>query len=816
MNPPVSADSMYAPSTSTQVASAPVSPPESSSRQYRVSNPTKEAWVLDSLGKRRSEFLKNQQITAFVGTWNVNGRGPPGVKELGDYLNLAPAASGGQVVFDKLPELLVLGFQELDVRAEAFVYNNAAKDIQWTEALEQAMGEARYSYGKVASRQLIGMFLMVYARIDCMASVSHVEAASVGCGIMGVVGNKGAVAVRLEYLDTPLCFVCAHLAHDAAQIEKRNAQFHDLCKRLWFEGSAENRASRAEPLVPFGAAGVQRTGGGVGIFDHSYVIWLGDLNYRLALDTGDVYDVVRRGDYQALLGLDQLKIAMLNKQAFAGFDEADIRFAPTYKYVVGTDEYDERRRPAWCDRILWWTRPGCEEGVCSLSYEAVQQLLTSDHKPVRSVIALDVWRVDSEARHAVYRDVLRELDRFENECIPVAALESTSVDFGPVWFGREARRSMRLQNVGQVPLEFSFVATPSRSSYAPPWLHITPDCGMLLPGQSCNLSFTALVDRECSAALNTREEGLSDILVLHLTRGRDYFVQVQGDYQVSVYGMSLDVLVHCKQPVRQMRPADFARCLESGQFSVPRCVWEMTDFLSRYAVDRGYSLFYWPGDRELARRVREWLDCDEKIPPEQVLQWQGDAEGFVAGTAVEGSTSRVAGRILGVATAAAAAAAAASTAAVGQGTLVSRDPSTLELITASAAEQNQQHLQQQQPVNTAESMLERLNLGPTTSNEPSDWAASDSEPEGSGPSTLSSTQTATGTAPASGHIIPSATDTGPGGGAPTSVSAAPVINAEPIAGTELSAPHDTGVDTMRWSVVELLRHTVWGKFLVEY
>lgn len=29
---------------------------------------------------------------------------------------------------------------------------------------------------------------------------------------MGMAGNKGAVAIRLDYCDTSFCFVCAHLA----------------------------------------------------------------------------------------------------------------------------------------------------------------------------------------------------------------------------------------------------------------------------------------------------------------------------------------------------------------------------------------------------------------------------------------------------------------------------------------------------------------------------------------------------------------------------------------------------------------------------
>ncbi|KAJ2788210.1 hypothetical protein GGI15_000015 [Coemansia interrupta] len=621
------------------------------SPQHRVSNPTKEAWILHSLKNRRTEFLSSKQINVFIGTWNVNGKSVANSNELSEWLGFVPK-DDSQVGYEKLPELVILGFQELDARAEAFVYNNAAKDNEWTDAIEQGMGNARYSYSKLASKQLIGMFVMVYCRIDVLGHVSGVQATSVGCGIMGMVGNKGAVAVRMVYMDTPMCFVCSHLAHDAAQVDRRNAQFHDLCRRLSFglqDGDGEtspaaSTAAAADPLLPKGSvvgSGQATAGRPLTVFDHSYLLWFGDLNYRLAIDTGDMSDFIQRGEYASLLGLDQLRIAMMNKQAFEGFEEADIAFAPTYKYILGTHDYDPKRRPAWCDRVLWWTRPGCEDGIRSVEYTAVNSLVTSDHKPVRSQLSVDVWKVDTERRQAVYIDVLRVLDRYENECIPTATLESTVVELGDVSFGCAVRRQMRLSNAGQVPLEYSFIATPSREGYAPAWLRITPDCGMLLPGQNILLEFVVLVDRDTSAALSVGLEELSDILVLHLTRGRDYFIQVQGRYVPSVFGMSLDYLVHCKKSVREMSREDFDQCLLSGQFSVPKCIWSLIDFLSQYGVDRGYSLFYWPGDRALAKKIRELLDRDVPLDPEGILQWHADSETLVARTVVEEQSPRL-------------------------------------------------------------------------------------------------------------------------------------------------------------------------------
>jgi hypothetical protein len=51
----------------------------------------------------------------------------------------------------------------------------------------------------------------------------------------------------------------------------------------------------------------------------------------------------------------QLNLQMVHGKTFPYYNEAIITFLPTYKYDVGTDEYDssdKARIPAWCDRVL--------------------------------------------------------------------------------------------------------------------------------------------------------------------------------------------------------------------------------------------------------------------------------------------------------------------------------------------------------------------------------------------------------------------------------------------------------------------------------
>ena len=70
------------------------------------------------------------------------------------------------------------------------------------------------------------------------------------------------------------------------------------------------------------------------------VIWLGDFNYRIGLDLEAAKALVRNRDLDTLYANDQLNIGMVAGLAFHHYAEARITFLPTYKYDIGTDDFD--------------------------------------------------------------------------------------------------------------------------------------------------------------------------------------------------------------------------------------------------------------------------------------------------------------------------------------------------------------------------------------------------------------------------------------------------------------------------------------------
>lgn len=89
--------------------------------------------------------------------------------------------------------------------------------------------------------------------------------------------------------------------------------------------------------------------------------------------------------------LDQLRAEKNAGNVFAELEEGKIKFPPSYKFKVGTSEYDSDkvRIPSWCDRILFRG-----EQVQQVFYNSVMSPLTSDHKPVVSLFNVKYKQID--------------------------------------------------------------------------------------------------------------------------------------------------------------------------------------------------------------------------------------------------------------------------------------------------------------------------------------------------------------------------------------------------------------------------------------
>ncbi|CAA3008403.1 type I inositol polyphosphate 5-phosphatase 5 [Olea europaea subsp. europaea] len=234
------------------------------------------------------------------------------------------------------------------------------------------------NYHLIASKQMVGIFVSIWARNDLVKDIGHLRISSMGRGIMGYLGNKGCISISMTLHQTSFCFVCSHLASGEKEGDelRRNADVAEILKGTQFSRICMN-PSRGIP---------ER------IIDHDRMIWLGDLNYRVASSYEETRLLLEDNDWDSLLEKDQLNMERESGRVFSGWNEGKILFAPTYKYSHNSDSYagetvkskKKRRTPAWCDRILWRGN-----GIEQLSYIRGESRF-SDHRPVCAVFAVEV------------------------------------------------------------------------------------------------------------------------------------------------------------------------------------------------------------------------------------------------------------------------------------------------------------------------------------------------------------------------------------------------------------------------------------------
>ena len=132
-----------------------------------------------------------------------------------------------------------------------------------------------------------------------------------------------------------------------------------------------------------------------------FTFTFGDLNFRTVLDPSLPKDAHRRAiqgmvDRENWYGLnksDELHMALAQKKCLVGYKTPMCNFPPTFKTVVKRGfEWQEKRRPSYCDRVLWKAGPDLDKSICPIVYEPIPDYSTSDHKPVRAAFTIELNR----------------------------------------------------------------------------------------------------------------------------------------------------------------------------------------------------------------------------------------------------------------------------------------------------------------------------------------------------------------------------------------------------------------------------------------
>lgn len=177
--------------------------------------------------------------------------------------------------------------------------------------------------------------------------------------------------------------------------------------------------------------------------------------------------------------------------------------------------------------------------------------------------------------------------------------------------------TLSLLNDGQVPCQFEFIQKPNEPTYCKPWLTANPPKGFIAQGASVDIELEVFVNRSTAPELNSGKEEIEDILVLHLERGKDYFISVTGNYLPSCYGSSIHSLCQLREPIQDMPQETLRQVAEMSidenaantekPLDIPKELWMMVDHLFRNALKQE-DIFQQPGLRSEFADIRDCLD----------------------------------------------------------------------------------------------------------------------------------------------------------------------------------------------------------------
>ena len=290
---------------------------------------------------------------------------------------------------------------------KALVTEQTDQRLKWEHTLKTVFSKQKEEYTLLSIHQLVGLCLTVFVKRVLIPSIDNVKSCIIREGLSGVLGNKGSIALRFDINDIGLCFINCHLAAHQKNIVARNNNLNSILNSTRFV----NPYSGATISVP----------------EHPITFVFGDFNYRIDnsvgnWDTAEIQQKIHDGRLKFLLKFDQLSTELKKDHLQLhklGFVEGDIEFAPTYKYITGSDVYDSEKNaekigkvkstskiilgtvkkkkdriPSWTDRIFY-------RNVEYENLKCVQQVYNrsesrfSDHKPVVSAFNVSFAKAGS-------------------------------------------------------------------------------------------------------------------------------------------------------------------------------------------------------------------------------------------------------------------------------------------------------------------------------------------------------------------------------------------------------------------------------------
>ncbi|RNF25379.1 putative inositol/phosphatidylinositol phosphatase [Trypanosoma conorhini] len=594
-----------------------------------------EAWVQQELQHYESLYTEQQELAVCLVTFNAACKKPPANLSSLIALNMTEDPS-------RPVDLVMVSLQEVDMGASAMLKEETEAATPWIAGLHAAIGADSQTVGNTPyyafpPKQLVGLLLCVYLRRQLLPYMQDMSLMTVATGALGSMGNKGAIGLRFALHRTSLCLINVHLAAGHSNVLKRNADATTI-----FECMDFNAQKRQALIAAIGDGYIppeyMDQSPELRPHDHDVLIVSGDLNYRVKLSYEEAVELSLRRDVARLLAHDELVSELTNSHSpWWGFVDLTPTFPPTYRYDPGTNIYDtseKQRVPSYTDRIVTWTRRKSHHKLIRLErLRALQDILSSDHKPVQALLRLPILCEVEEKKKSVTQSLRDRITQvgLDRSSSAKTTITSALLDFGvQQFYDCGARNVLTITNVGECVALVKVLRQRNQDLSEGAWLRVYPSNFSILPGEKKEVAVECQLHPRCMWWMSRWRpfEGrgrlsLSSMLLVFVNQGPVHLVECSCAIMPSVFGNSLENISLLGNEVCLTAyglEGDLEQLRKVLRPQLPKELW----FLSEAIYERGArqpDLFTENGSAETCTAVMRHLDTRcEPLPAEFDIQ----------------------------------------------------------------------------------------------------------------------------------------------------------------------------------------------------
>lgn len=315
-----------------------------------------------------------------------------------------------------LSNLYIFGFQEisslLNSTDDALIYKYLVIiSNNLIECLSQKFKHTTFELISINNFGSIGLIIISPFK-EKISNITNLAGYPVGHLLTNL---KGGIGIELNYENLKLSFICMHLnaGHTLSRLLKRNDDLKNILSNLLENNTDANNANK----------------------HNNHCFLMGDFNYR----TSGAYHFSKSSTHlevaekaiieDQLVQEDELLILKKNNIILQDFSESKITFKPTYKFIVGTPKYNPKRKPSYCDRILFNNSKSYEV----VEYNSIDNCFISDHIPVYLVINIgpgiktsSKLNLPVKYNHSESLDYVRKVSHFTTGILRLILLLTTT------------------------------------------------------------------------------------------------------------------------------------------------------------------------------------------------------------------------------------------------------------------------------------------------------------------------------------------------------------------------------------------------------